>query len=100
MDGEKLLILNEDKLWVGDEEEKNIVRIEEKWDDERMEIMLMKERIDKEKGYEGKGDFVEDEEGRMRSERDVKGEKVIYEGEGIIKKRIFEDEKKGIDQIN
>lgn len=49
-----------------------------------MDILLMTARLDQETGYEGKGDFVADENGHLRRARDVSGEPVIYAGAGII----------------
>ncbi|WP_105984362.1 MULTISPECIES: nucleotidyltransferase family protein [unclassified Brucella] len=98
--GEPFFILNADTFWVGDEAEPNLVRLAETWDDARMDILLMTARLDQETGYEGKGDFVADAEGRLRRARDVPGEPVIYAGAGIIHPRIFADATPGIASLN
>ncbi len=65
-----------------------------------MDILLMTARLDQATGYEGRGDFVADGDGRLRRARDVSGEPVIYAGAGIIHPRIFEGAEPGISSLN
>ncbi len=97
---EPFFILNADTFWVGDEAEPNLARLAECWDGDRMDILLMTARLDQETGYDGKGDFVADGEGRLRRARDVSGEPVIYAGAGIIHPRIFADAVPGVASLN
>lgn len=86
---EPFVILNADTFWVGDEKAPNLLALADAWDADRMDILLMTARLDQETGYEGKGDFVADENGHLHRARDISGEPVIYAGAGIIHPRIF-----------
>ena len=97
---EPFFILNADTFWVGDEMTPNLSALAEVWDAERMDILLMTARFDQETGYEGKGDFVADERGRLQRARDVSGEPVIYAGAGIIHPRIFAGAEPGVSSLN
>lgn len=97
---EPFFILNADTFWVGDEKVPNLSALAEAWDADRMDILLMTARLDQETGYEGKGDFVADENGHLRRARDVSGEPVIYAGAGIIHPRIFADAEPGVSSLN
>lgn len=93
-------VLNADTFWVGDEAQPNITALSGMWDDARMDILLMTARLDQATGFEGKGDFVADDEGRLRRLRDVAGDPVIYAGAAIIHPRIFADSKPGVSSLN
>lgn len=94
------LILNADTFWVGDDVDPNLNRLAEVWDDSAMDILLMTARLDQATGFEGKGDFVADAEGRLRRARDVAGTPVIYAGAGIIHPRIFAGAEPGVSSLN
>lgn len=93
-------VLNADTFWVGDEAKPNISTLRDAWDDARMDILLMTAKLDQATGFEGKGDFVADDEGRLRRLRDVAGEPVIYAGAAIIHPRIFADSEPGVSSLN
>jgi N-acetyl-alpha-D-muramate 1-phosphate uridylyltransferase len=93
-------VLNADTFWVGDEARPNIAALRDAWDDARMDILLMTAKLDQATGFEGKGDFVADDEGRLRRLRDVAGEPVIYAGATIIHPRIFADSEPGVSSLN
>lgn len=93
-------ILNADTFWVGDAADPNLNRLAEVWDDSAMDILLMTARLDQATGFEGKGDFVADAEGRLRRARDVAGTPVIYAGAGIIHPRIFAGAEPGVSSLN
>ncbi|WP_273726221.1 nucleotidyltransferase family protein [Brucella gallinifaecis] len=98
--GKPFYVLNADTFWVGDEARPNITALAHVWDDTRMDILLMTARLDQATGFEGKGDFVADEEGRLRRLRDVAGEPVIYAGAAIIHPRIFAKAEPGVSSLN
>src|SRR5690606_28059463 len=85
---EPFVILNADTFWVGDEKAPNLLALADAWDADRMDILLMTARLDQETGYEGKGDFVADENGHLRRSRVISGMPVVYAGAGIIHPRI------------
>ncbi|MBC8716300.1 nucleotidyltransferase family protein [Ochrobactrum sp. Marseille-Q0166] len=98
--GKAFYVLNADTFWVGDEAQPNITALAHVWDDTRMDILLMTARLDQATGFEGKGDFVADEEGRLRRLRDVAGDPVIYAGAAIIHPRIFAKAEPGVSSLN
>lgn len=98
--GKPFYLLNADTFWVGDEAQPNISALARVWDDTRMDILLMTARFDQATGFEGKGDFVADEEGRLRRLRDVAGDPVIYAGAAVIHPRIFAKAEPGVSSLN
>ncbi|TCQ81802.1 MurNAc alpha-1-phosphate uridylyltransferase [Ochrobactrum sp. BH3] len=98
--GKPFYVLNADTFWVGDEEKPNITALRDAWDDTHMDILLMTARLDQATGFEGKGDFVADVEGRLRRLRDVAGDPVIYAGAAIIHPRIFAKAEPGVSSLN
>ncbi|MCV9906177.1 nucleotidyltransferase family protein [Brucella sp. HL-2] len=93
-------VLNADTFWVGDEAKPNISALRDAWDGASMDILLMTAKLDQATGFEGKGDFVADDEGRLRRLRDVAGDPVIYAGAAIIHPRIFADSEPGVSSLN
>lgn len=98
--GKSFYVLNADTFWVGDEAQPNISALAHVWDDACMDILLMTARLDQATGFEGKGDFVADEEGRLRRLRDVVGYPVIYAGAAVIHPRIFAKAEPGVSSLN
>ncbi len=98
--GRPFYVLNADTFWVGDEAKPNITALRDAWDDACMDIFLMTARLDQATGFEGKGDFVADVEGRLRRLRDVAGDPVIYAGAAIIHPRIFAKAEPGVSSLN
>lgn len=98
--GKPFYVLNADTFWVGDEAQSNISALAHVWDDTRMDILLMTARLDQATGFEGKGDFVADEGGRLRRLRDVAGDPVIYAGAAVIHPRIFAKAEPGVSLLN
>lgn len=84
------VVINADTFWLEDPHaaEKNITRLINFWNPETMDIALMTARPDQATGFDGKGDFTTDGDGRLsryRSEADP----VIYAGALIIDPAIF-----------
>lgn len=98
--GKPFYVLNADTFWVGDEAQPNIEALAQVWDDARMDILLMTARLDQATGFEGKGDFVADDQRRLRRLRDVAGDPVIYAGAAIIHPRIFANSEPGVSSLN
>lgn len=93
-------VLNADTFWVGDEAKPNILALADVWDDARMDILLMTANLTQATGFDGKGDFVADGEGRLRRARDVSGTPVIYAGAAILHPRIFGAAEPGVASLN
>ena len=97
---EPFFVLNADTFWVGDAARPNLAALAEFWDDARMDILLMTAEFSQATGFEGKGDFVAGDEGRLRRARDVAGTPVIYAGAGILHPRIFAGAEPGVSSLN
>lgn len=93
-------VLNADTFWVGDAARPNLAALTDAWDESRMDILLMTAGLSQATGFEGKGDFVPDDEGRLRRARDVAGVPVIYAGAGIVHPRIFAGAEPGVASLN
>lgn len=97
---EPFYVLNADTFWVGDEARPNITALAQAWDDARMDILLMTAELTQATGFDGKGDFVADSDGRLRRARDCAGEPVIYAGAAILHPRIFAGAEPGVSSLN
>lgn len=81
-------ILNADTFWI-DEGEKNLIRLANFWDGERMDILVMLAELSDTTGHNGKVDFVLDEAGRSaRAMGSVLGK--VYAGAAILHPRILQ----------
>jgi MurNAc alpha-1-phosphate uridylyltransferase len=93
------LLLNSDSLWI-DGRNANIGRLGEAWKPARMDILLLVAAGAESLGYEGRGDFFMDAEGRLerRSERDRAP--LVYAGVAILKPQLFDDTPDGAFSLN
>lgn len=97
---EPFYLLNADTFWVGDQNNSNISALARAWDAEKMDILLMTAEFSQATGFDGKGDFVADGEGRLQRARNASGVPLIYAGAGIIHPRIFAGAEPGIASLN
>ncbi|WP_152046634.1 nucleotidyltransferase family protein [Aureimonas psammosilenae] len=81
-------VLNADTFWI-DGYRDNLQLMAELWEPERMDILLLIADMRQATGYEGRGDFVMDAEGRLARvpERDMSP--FIYAGAAILKPELF-----------
>lgn len=81
-------VVNSDTFWI-DGYRDNLDLMIDLWDPERMDVCLMIADMRQATGYDGKGDFVMDAEGRLTrvEERDMSP--FIYAGAAIIKPEMF-----------
>tara|TARA_R100001129_G_scaffold73684_3_gene50267 strand:- start:46212 stop:46967 length:756 start_codon:yes stop_codon:yes gene_type:complete len=87
---EPFVVINADTFWLEDPEatDENISRLIEFWDSGKMDIALMTSRPDQATGFDGKGDFTVDAEGRL-TRYTGEGDPLIYAGALIIDPAIF-----------
>lgn len=92
-------VLNGDSFWI-DGPRPNLVRLAEAFDAKRMDILLLVVAGAMATGYEGKGDFTMDADGRLhrRAERHVAP--FVYAGVGILKADLFSDTPEGPFSLN
>lgn len=87
---EPFLVLNADTFWLeaAKASTMNLSRLIKSWDPAQMDIALMTARPDQATGFDGKGDFASDEQGRLSRFRGA-GDPLIYAGALIIDPSIF-----------
>lgn len=83
-------VLNADIVWT-DGAEPSLVRLARSFDPERMDALLLLEPLERAFGYDGKGDFFQQQDGRLR--RRVNGEiaPFLFAGVQILHPRLFEN---------
>jgi len=96
------LILNADTFWLeapggglG-----NLERLSAAWDRKPSDIAVMTTRPDQIVGYDGRGDFLFGDDGRLRRFDGVSPDPVIYPGVAIIDPAIFEAAPPGAFSLN
>ena len=85
---EPFYVVNADTFWI-DGFRDNLQLMAELWDPVRMDVLLLIADMRQATGYEGRGDFAMDVEGRLRrvAERDMSP--FIYAGAAILKPELF-----------
>ena len=86
---EPFYVINSDTFWI-DGYRDNLDLMASLWDPARMDVSLLIADMQQSTGYEGRGDFVMDAEGRLSrvAERDMSP--FIYAGAAIIKPQAFD----------
>ncbi|WP_188911462.1 nucleotidyltransferase family protein [Aureimonas endophytica] len=81
-------VINADTFWI-DGYRDNLQLMAELWDPRRMDVLLLIAEMRQATGYEGRGDFTMDVEGRLKRvpERDMSP--FIYAGAAIVKPELF-----------
>lgn len=93
------LMHNSDSVWlegVGS----NLERLFAGWDDGKMDCLLMLALGSASIGYQGKGDFSSDSEGRIRRRREGEVVPFVYTGVQIVHPRLFADAPEGAFSMN
>lgn len=87
---EPFMTFNSDSLWI-EGPQPNLRRLIEAWDPVRMDILLLLALGATSVGYEGKGDFTMEADGRLsrRAERQVAP--FVYAGVAIVKPELLRD---------
>jgi MurNAc alpha-1-phosphate uridylyltransferase len=93
------LLLNSDSLWI-DGQNPNIRRLEDAWAPERMDILLLVAAGAESLGYEGRGDFFMDADGRLERRGGRDAAPFVYAGVAILKPQLFDDTPEGAFSLN
>ncbi|PRD44502.1 mannose-1-phosphate guanylyltransferase [Phyllobacterium phragmitis] len=104
---EPFLIINADTFWI-DGATSNLRRLAARWDESRMDILLMVAALFQVSGYGGHGDFVMVQDGRLMRLSDIAGFDLsdaaslpfIYAGAAIVHPRIFANATGGPESLN
>lgn len=91
-------LMNADSFWL-EGARPNLDLLAESWNDD-MDILMLLSTIPSSVGYDGKGDFTMDSEGRLqrRGEREIAP--FVYSGAAIIHPRIFKNAPEGAFSLN
>jgi MurNAc alpha-1-phosphate uridylyltransferase len=84
------LTLNSDSIWI-EGPQPNLARLIEAWNPDRMDVFMLLALAATSVGYEGRGDFTMNPEGRLRrrAERDMAP--FVYAGVAIVKPEMLRD---------
>ncbi|MXN66756.1 NTP transferase domain-containing protein [Stappia sp. GBMRC 2046] len=96
---EPFFLLNSDSTWI-EGVTPNLEHLVRHWDDARMDVLLLLSETVTSVGYDGRGDFDMDKEGRLtrRNERSVSP--FAYAGAAILHPRLFEGAPEGAFSLN
>ncbi len=81
-------VINSDSFWV-ENGEAALDRLKQTWNDAEMDCLLLLCPLDKTVGYDGKGDFTRDEDGRLSRAKGATGEALAYIGGYLVSPRLF-----------
>ena len=92
-------VLNGDIVW-RDGKTPTLLRLAEAWDDAIMDALLLLQPTASAIGYEGNGDFVMDQLGRLRRRREGEIAPFLFAGLQILKPSLFTDTPEGPFSLN
>lgn len=96
---EPFFVMNADTIWI-EGMRPNLPALAQAFDPERMDVLLLLAPTAASMGYDGRGDFLMDEAGRLsrRPERDVSP--FVYAGAGVLHPRLFDKAPEGAFSLN
>lgn len=93
-------VVNSDSFWV-DEGEPALDRLRTAWDEGRMDCLLLLSKLERTVGYDGGGDFVRDDTGRLARRSTVPdGVPLVYSGAYLVAPRLFAGAPRGKFSMN
>lgn len=92
-------ILNADTFWV-DEEDSNLTKLAQNWDESRMDILLMLADRHHSTGHEGRGDFHLNEDGTLRRVPVDERSDYIYAGAALVHPQLFAGKEISVSSLN
>ncbi len=81
---EPFITFNSDSLWI-EGKEPNLLRLVQAWDPDRMDILMLVAPLSTSIGFEGRGDFHQDSDGRLRRRGSDDSAPFAYAGVAIVK---------------
>jgi N-acetyl-alpha-D-muramate 1-phosphate uridylyltransferase len=81
---EPFITFNSDSLWI-EGKEPNLLRLVQAWDPDRMDILMLVAPLSTSVGFEGRGDFHQDSDGRLRRRGTDDSAPFAYAGVAILK---------------
>ena len=92
-------VINSDSFWV-DDGTPALDRLRAAWDDHRMDCLLLLAPLDRTVGYDGKGDFTRDDDGRLARRAGSQGTPLAYIGGYLVHPRLFAGAPEGAFSMN
>lgn len=92
-------VCNADIIWL-DGPRPALARLAEAWDEARMDALLLLQPVERAFGYEGRGDFVRGEDGRLRRRSGEERAPLVFTGVQILHPRLFADAPAGPFSLN
>lgn len=96
---EAFLIHNSDSVWI-EPANGNLERLLAAWDDERMDSLMLLAPAATSLGYDGKGDFFMDDEGRLARQSGERLAPYVFAGVSIAHPRMLENAPTGKFSLN
>lgn len=93
------LIHNCDSIWT-EGEGANLARLQDGWDEDAMDCLLLLAPTTASLGYDGRGDFSVDATGRLRRRAPQETAPFVFAGVSIAHPRLFEDTPEGPFSLN
>jgi N-acetyl-alpha-D-muramate 1-phosphate uridylyltransferase len=88
------ITFNSDSIWV-EGAEPNLKRLVSAWDPDRMDILMLVAPLETSVGYEGRGDFGMDADGRLRRRTGDETVPFVYGGVAILKPELVDGTPEG-----
>jgi MurNAc alpha-1-phosphate uridylyltransferase len=92
IDEDPFLVVNSDNLWV-DGPADSIRSLAARWDDEKMDALLLLVPLARANCHKGRGDFHMDGSGRLTRRRPGRVAPFVFTGVQVVSKRLFEGAK-------
>ena len=83
-------VLNGDSFWI-EGTRPNLQHMSEYWNAQEMDILLLLANMTEAVGFDGKGDFQMDENGRLERRNELEIAPFAYAGAAIMKPELFDD---------
>lgn len=96
---EPFFVINSDSFWV-ERGEPALDRLRAAWDDGLMDCLLLLSPLERTVGYDGRGDFVRGEDGRLTRRGKAEGAPLAYIGGYLVAPRLFEGAPHGAFSMN
>ena len=85
-------VINSDSLWL-DGGRGALERLAEAWDEQRMDVLLVLQEVERANGYAGAGDFHRAPDGRLQRRREGERAPFLFTGVQLLSERLFDGAK-------
>ncbi len=96
---DSFVVANADSVWL-DGDRPAVARLLEIWDPTKMDALLLLTPVNTAHGYDGKGDYFLDAEGRVRRRTADETAPLVFAGVHVLTARVFDDSPDGFFSLN